>query len=59
MMILFKFFARIFSLSELRYAWVERIVTTVWVEHDERHRPLSINLRGPAPQHRYWYEDEK
>lgn len=40
-------------------AWTQRILTTVWVEREERHRPLSIILRAAPPGCKRWYHDEK
>ncbi|HWF67635.1 MAG TPA: hypothetical protein VN670_10025 [Acidobacteriaceae bacterium] len=43
-----KFFSREKEIEELaERAWRERLRITVWVEHDEPHRPLSIVVRQP------------
>jgi hypothetical protein len=36
----------------VRRAWAERIVTTVFVERDESHRPQSVVLHAPPPPFR-------
>ena len=43
-----KFFSREKHIEELaERAWRERLRITVWAEHDEPHRPLSIIVREP------------